>query len=285
MTTTWYSAEITLPEDTDEHRLDLLSGAFWERGVAGIEIRDRERPTKLIASYPPDVDASEAELRSREALDAAFVVPLELFVRAEEPVDWATHWRKHFTPLSFGKLAIVPSWLSPPEGAEVVLTIDPSTAFGTGNHETTALCVERIVELSPLTTVLDVGTGSGILALSALRLGAEHATGTDEDPIALRVAKENAEINELEAKLALSEASPRELQRTYDFVVANILAGPLIELASEISSAIAPRGRLALSGILAEQADEVARAYEAEGLVDRVIVERGEWVRIDFVRP
>ncbi|MBI2377736.1 MAG: 50S ribosomal protein L11 methyltransferase [Deltaproteobacteria bacterium] len=282
---TWFSAEITLPDGTDDHKLDLLSGALWERGVAGIEVRDQAMPPKLIASFPPDVEALDAENRAREALEASFIDPVGIEVRAEEPVDWTTHWRKHFTTLSFGRLAIVPTWLEPPPDAEAILRMDPSSAFGTGSHETTALCLERIVELSPLGTVLDVGTGTGILALAALILGAIDAIGTDEDPQALVVAKENAELNGLEGRLGLTLDPPEALERTFDLVVANILAGPLIELASRISSSVAKGGRLSLSGILAEQAEDVARAYEAAGLTERSIVQRAEWVRIDFLRP
>jgi ribosomal protein L11 methyltransferase len=182
-------------------------------------------------------------------------------------------------------LHVVPSWLEPPDGAVHVLRMDPGMAFGTGSHETTALCLERIAELSPVRSILDVGTGTGILAMGALLLGAERAVGTDNDPEALGVARENAEKNSLEKRLELRDVSPDRLGERFELVVANILSDPLIEMAPRLVKALAPGGRLVLSGILGTQAEGVARAYEAQGLKDRTITPRGEWVRIDLVAP
>ena len=203
-------------------------------------------------------------------------------VQAVEPVDWATHWRRHFSPLQFGDLWVVPSWLDAPEGAQHILRIDPSNAFGTGSHETTSLCTERIVAGPLPEVVLDIGTGTGILAMAALLFGAQRAVGTDNDPDALVVARENAEKNGLGDRLTLTGDGPETLGR-FELVVANILAGPLITHAPQVAEATA--GTLLLSGILGTQADDVIAAYKTQGLTFVKRTDRGEWVLLEFAGP
>lgn len=281
----WIAVEITLPPSADETMLELLSSALFEIGSAGIETRDAKSPIVMVASFPPETIVEDLPPLVHSALEAAHAEAATITINAIAPVDWANHWKQHFKPLAFGALHVVPSWLTPPEGAQRVLWMDPGMAFGTGSHETTALCLERIAELSPVRSILDVGTGTGILAMGALLLGATRAVGTDNDPEALLVARENAEKNGLEKRLELSPAAPDRLGERFDLVVANILSEPLIDMAARLRSAVAPGGRLILSGILATQAEGVAQAYEAVGLRDRVITTRGEWVRIDLVSP
>jgi ribosomal protein L11 methyltransferase len=130
-----------------------------------------------------------------------------------------------------------------------------------------------------------VGTGTGILAFGALLLGAERAVGTDNDPEALRVADENAALNGLADRLVLTDAEPDGIGEQFPLVVANILSEPLIAMAPKLASRVAPGGTLVLSGVLGVQAEDVARAYEAAGLVGRVITPRNEWVRIELRAP
>jgi ribosomal protein L11 methyltransferase len=281
----WHSVDLLLPSRISRTAVEELSEALFELGCAGIETRDAELPVKLVASFSPEHAPEELAARVQALLDDHGLSQVELQVREEPPVDWATHWRHHFQPLAFGPLWVVPTWLEPPPEAQVVLRMDPGMAFGTGSHETTALCLERLGELTPLGSVLDIGTGTGILAMAALLLGADSALGTDNDPEALKVAAENAALNGLAERLELSDREPDRLDRRFDVVVANILAEPLIQLAPKITAALGPGGRLILSGILVPQAEAVARAYQAQGLVEGTITTRGEWARIDLLRP
>lgn len=282
----WHAARVILDEgaDPEGEQADLLSALLYEVGMEGIEIRDRATPPELVISFPPDLAPGALTEAVIEALETSGLPYQSVTVEAVAPVDWATHWRQHFTPLCFGRLWVVPTWLEPPAEAQEVLTLDPSSAFGTGLHATTALCMERIDALSPVARVLDVGTGSGILALAALKLGATSAVGTDNDPEALRVALENAEQNGLQDRLTLTGADVTELGEAFPLVVANILSGPLIDMAPALAATVAPGGRLVLSGILGTQADDVVAAYVAAGMLDPVVTPREEWVRIDLTQ-
>lgn len=206
--------------------------------------------------------------------------------------DWEREWMDDFTPLRMGqRLWIVPSWHEPPEADAVNLILDPGLAFGTGTHPTTALCLEWLDKLAVAghlaqQTVLDVGCGSGILAIAALKLGARHADATDIDPQALQASRDNAERNGI-AESDLNLYYPEQLSDggDYPIVTANILAGPLVELAPMIAGHVAPGGRIALSGILANQADEVYEAYAMQGIaMDEPVIREG-WVRLSGLRP
>jgi len=206
--------------------------------------------------------------------------------------DWEREWMDDFSPLRMGqRLWIVPSWHEPPQADAVNLILDPGLAFGTGTHPTTALCLEWLDELAVAghlaqQTILDVGCGSGILAIAALKLGAAHADATDIDPQALQASRDNAERNGI-AELDLNLFYPEQLSDGggYPIVTANILAGPLVELAPMIAGHVAPGGHIALSGILANQADDVLQAYSAQGLfMDEPVIREG-WVRLTGQRP
>ncbi|WP_249976588.1 50S ribosomal protein L11 methyltransferase [Vreelandella olivaria] len=205
--------------------------------------------------------------------------------------DWEREWMDDFTPLRMGeRLWIVPSWHKPPEADAVNLILDPGLAFGTGTHPTTALCLEWLDSLATTNqlqdkTVLDVGCGSGILAIAALKLGARHADATDIDPQALLASRDNAKRNHI-ADQQLSLYYPEQLVGgPYPIVTANILAGPLVELAPVIASHVAPGGSIALSGILANQANDVQEAYQAQGItMDEPAIREG-WVRLSGKRP
>ena len=195
-----------------------------------------------------------------------------------------------FTPLRMGqRLWIVPSWHEPPEANAVNLILDPGLAFGTGTHPTTALCLEWLDSLAVSgkledKIVLDVGCGSGILAIAALKLGASHADATDIDPQALQASRDNAARNQI-SDAQLSLYYPEQLiDGHYPVVTANILAGPLVELAPMIAGHVAPGGHIALSGILANQANEVLQAYEAQGLTMEEPTIREGWVRLSGYR-
>ena len=187
----------------------------------------------------------------------------------------------NFHPMRFGqRLWIVPSWHSAPAPDAVNLLLDPGLAFGTGTHPTTALCLEWLdgQDLKDC-ELLDFGCGSGILAIAGLLLGARNAVGTDIDIQALEASRDNAGRNGIEAQ-RFPLYLPADLPAVpADVVVANILAGPLVNLAPQISSLVKPGGRLALSGILAEQAEEVRSAYQDAFELDPTANKDG-WIRI-----
>ena len=234
--------------------------------------------THLLALFEADTDADLAlsHLRLLTGTDLP-----EHSAEVIEDQDWERSWMDNFQPMRFGqRLWIVPSWHAAPQPDAVNLLLDPGLAFGTGTHPTTALCLEWLdgQDLKGC-NVLDFGCGSGILAIAALLLGAEQAVGTDIDVQALEASRDNAGRNAIAAErfpLYLPQDLPQEQA---DVLVANILAGPLVSLAPQLSTLVRPGGRLALSGILAEQGEEVAAAYAATFDLDP-IANRDGWVRI-----
>lgn len=206
-------------------------------------------------------------------------------VETVEDQPWERAWMDSFQPMCFGqRLWIYPSWYELPDDGSVKLLLDPGLAFGTGTHPTTALCLEWLdgQELTGKET-LDYGCGSGILAIAALKLGAQLAVGTDIDPQALQATRDNAGRNGINPTL-LPVCYPEDLPtRTYDLVMANILAGPLVELAPTLLAALCPGGQLVLSGILAEQADAIRAAYQP-ALADFTIIQKEDWIRVTGIR-
>lgn len=238
--------------------------------------------THLLGLFDSGLDASALE----QALKQVFADELPQYSVEELPEqDWERSWMDDFKPMRFGRrLWIVPSWHSTPEPDAVNMLLDPGLAFGTGTHPTTALCLEWLDghQLDGL-DVLDFGCGSGILAIAALLLGARHATCTDIDPQALEATAANAGRNAIEPgrySLYLPEAM---LGQHHDLVLANILAGPLVELAPQLAAQCRPGGHLVLSGILAEQADQVREAYADHFTLDPVRTLDG-WVLMSGIR-
>ncbi|QSX30412.1 50S ribosomal protein L11 methyltransferase [Shewanella cyperi] len=198
-----------------------------------------------------------------------------------EDKDWVREWMDSFHPIQFGeRLWICPSWREIPDPEAVNVILDPGLAFGTGTHPTTALCLEWLDSLNLAgKEVIDFGCGSGILAVAALKLGAAKATGIDIDYQAIDASRDNAERNGVADRLALylPEDQPKGLKA--EVLVANILAGPLRELAPLIQDLVAPGGLLALSGLLAEQADEISACYAQWFDMDPV-AHKDEWCRL-----
>jgi ribosomal protein L11 methyltransferase len=203
--------------------------------------------------------------------------------------DWGEGWKRHFRPLDVGRVRVRPSWIeTPPPAGAVEVVLDPGMAFGTGTHPTTSLCLAALSDLlgaRPGASVLDVGTGSGLLAIAARKLGAGRVAANDEDPVAIGVARENAARNGAAVELTLDpvEAIPG----TFDVVVANILANVLVALAPALAGKVAPGGALLLSGVLGPQEDEVRAAHVARGLLPVPGGDRrdGEWSLVALRRP
>lgn len=236
--------------------------------------------THLLALFEGDTDAAALEQRVQLLANG-----LTYEVERLEDQEWERSWMDNFQPMRFGKrLWIVPSWHEAPEPDAVNLLLDPGLAFGTGTHPTTSLCLQWL-DGEPVAglQVLDFGCGSGILAIAALLLGAERAVGTDIDVQALEASRENANRNGLDPArfpLFLPADLPAE---PADVVVANILAGPLVGLAEQITRLTRIGGRLALSGILAEQAEDVRAAYAGCFDLEPTATLDG-WVRISGTR-
>ncbi len=201
--------------------------------------------------------------------------------RVVEDADWTRAWMDQYQPMRFGeRLWIYPSTMEPPANDDqVVVRLDPGLAFGSGTHQTTALCLQWLESLDLAgKTVLDYGCGSGVLAIAALKLGAARAIGVDNDPQALIATRDNAERNGVAANLICVEPGDAAIEPA-DVVVANILAGALIDLAPTLIAAARPGAAIALSGVLEAQCAEVAAAYDADcGPMD--ITLRDEWARI-----
>ena len=238
--------------------------------------------THLLALFEADTD--ETALLAHLQLLCGGALP-EHHVERIEDQDWERSWMDGFQPMRFGqRLWIVPSWHAAPQPDAVNLLLDPGLAFGTGTHPTTALCLEWLdSQKLDNCSVLVFGCGSGILAIAALLLGAPQAAGTDIDPQALEASRDNASRNGIDPA-RFPVYLPADLpQQPADVVVANILAGPLVSLAPQITALVKSGGRLALSGILAEQAEEVRAAYASAFDLDPTATKDG-WVRISGVK-
>jgi len=209
----------------------------------------------------------------------------EPLLRELAEANWAEAWKEHFAPLEIGeRWWVVPAWIDPlgvdlPPGARVI-RLDPGMAFGTGLHPTTQLCLVALeTAVQPGAAVLDVGTGSGILAIGAARLGARRVLGVDIDAKAVEIAAANAALNGVAIELVAGSVELIGEER-FDVTVANILAGTIIELARALAARVRPGGRLIVSGILAEQAEAVRGALEATGLNLSSELASGDWVAL-----
>ncbi|RFA31452.1 50S ribosomal protein L11 methyltransferase [Alkalilimnicola ehrlichii] len=237
---------------------------------------------RLLALFDENMSADLVHAAVQEALDGK--APQAWSVERLGDRCWERAWMDDFKPMRFGeRLWVCPTTVSPPAPEAVNLRLDPGLAFGTGTHATTALCL-RWLDRMPLegAHVIDFGCGSGILGVASLLLGAKHCVAIDNDPQALLATGENAERNGVSPYIEtfLPEAAP-EVEA--DYVVANILAGTLIELAPVIETKVRSGGRLALSGILEEQAEAVSHVYKAWFDLNAPEVEDG-WVLLQGVK-
>lgn len=206
--------------------------------------------------------------------------------------DWSEAWKQHYQPIAIGKrLIIVPAWMEIDAQGRIPIRIDPGMAFGTGTHPTTQLCLEAIEECfdedQNLQTVIDLGCGSGILAVAALKLGAQHALGVDIDADAMHAAIKNAETNDVSSSLEVGLGSLDEIKagafsmQSAPLVFANILAPVIIKLFDQgLGDLVEPAGKLVLSGILAEQAGDVASAAHRHGFTKIEQLHSGDWVAL-----
>lgn len=202
-----------------------------------------------------------------------------------EDQDWVQIYRDHYFPIQCAdRLWIVPSWHQAPDPEATNIILDPGLAFGTGGHPTTALCLVWLAENNIQNqSIIDYGCGSGILAIAACKLGAEKVLGVDIDPQALDASRENARRNQIGAEqFQLSLPEPMDRSKV-DLLIANILSGPLVELAESLGKLVKPGGKILLSGILQQQQNEIQLTYQPYFNIDPVLSKEG-WIRVTGTR-
>lgn len=287
---------------TDASHAEPICDALLEAGALSASIEDADAGTpdeqplfgepgsvpssgwthsRIVALLEPDADI---DALLSEAVAAIGLNDIPAYgVETVEEQNWVQLTQSQFDPIRVSeRLWIVPSWHETPDPAAVNLILDPGMAFGTGSHPTTRLCLEWLERnVSEGCSVLDYGCGSGILAIAAARLGAARVAGVDIDPQAVEAARSNAERNGV---VALFADSAQPVAGEYDVVVANILSNPLRVLAPAICAHVRSGGRLALSGILREQAEEIMAIY-AQWLPMQVADMREDWVCLAGVKP
>jgi ribosomal protein L11 methyltransferase len=281
----WF--EVSIPTHAD--RVDLVTGVLAEAGFPSSEIREpRAGAAEIVVYLDADSTAAAAARAAEIAALLPGIDPADVEVRASVPETvWTENWRSHFAPVAIGRrLRIVPPWESAEDPERVTLVINPGGAFGTGRHETTALCLEAIEEhVFPGARVADIGCGSGVLAIAAAKLGAAHVVASDIDPAAVEATRENAEANGVAAKITASESAAPPNGQVFDVVVANIYSDTLVALADPMAACLGSAATMVLSGIEASRSAEVESAYLARGLLRKDIRTRGEWAALVFRRP
>ncbi len=282
---------IQLTLQTDKTHNEQAEQALLDAGALSVTFKDAEdNPVleplpgetplweQIILTGLFDADVNTEQLKQQ--VQNALGKDLSLKVEALEDKDWVRAWMDDYKPMQFGqRLWVCPKHLPPPEPGAVNLMLDPGMAFGTGTHPTTALCLQWLDSADIKNKqVLDFGCGSGVLAIAALLLDAQHCDATDIDPQAITASRDNAEANRVSNKLDLylPEQMPDKL---YDIVLANILAGPLTELAEQLAGHCKPGGDIVLSGILESQAEKIIQAYSPWFNLEPVAVQE-EWIRV-----
>jgi len=261
----------------------------FDRGLKGPD----DRGAVTVKTYIP---AGEKGIEARRRLKEGFwhlsqIYPLpELTFRPLPCEEWATAWKKHFPILHVGqRLVIHPPWLEyHPRPDEVVIELEPGMAFGTGLHPTTRMCLLAAEELTrPGMRVLDVGTGSGILAIAAAKLGAGSVLALDIDPIAVQAAQANAAANEVADRVHVLLGSLKDIKHDlWDLIFVNILAQTIIALLEEgLATYLSPGGKLVAAGIIEGQEEEVEKAFASHKLAVSAHKRKGDWITLIGQRP
>ncbi|MDR1423016.1 MAG: 50S ribosomal protein L11 methyltransferase [Azoarcus sp.] len=296
----WRSVSI----QTEAERAEALSEALLDAGACSVSIEDADAGTpeetpqfgepgeapaslwthsKVIALLDANTPAASIVKTAARAAGLASAPAFTCEDVAEQ--NWVQLTQSQFAPIQINeRLWIVPSWHEAPDETAINIELDPGMAFGTGSHPSTRLCLDWLCEtVRPGCTVLDYGCGSGILGIAAARLGAAVALGVDIDERALEAARDNAARNGVGATLRVQHSSAPQ-KDTFDLVVANILTNPLCVLAPAIAAHIAPGGRVALSGVLKQQAEQVIAAWSPWVALTVGATHEG-WVRLQGQRP
>lgn len=297
---TWVEIAVHTPGDW----VEAVSYALREMGAGGVAIDDPGPLWNLAGAEPeirPDflpepgalavVKAYFQQGSEKEKLPAlkdflaeAGISGVRVETREVQEEDWQDAWKAYYKPVSIGKhLVIKPTWEEySTRGDEIIIHMDPGQAFGTGTHPTTAMCLEMIEEfIKPGDKVVDVGTGSGILAIAAARMGAAKVMAVDSDPVAVGAARENVRRNGLDAAVEVREGNLLDnVGGRFQLVIANILSSVIKELAPEAAGVLEAGGHFIASGIIKERLPEIRSVLEKTGFVIEKICEQGEWVAL-----
>ena len=302
---------------------DIVISTLADVGIEGVEIQDKQPLTEsdkqqMFVDIMPDIpdddgiaylnfylDVDENKEKVLADVRAALAEMQEFLDLGEctitesetEDKDWINNWKQYFKQFYVDDILIIPSWeeVKPEDRDKMIIHIDPGTAFGTGMHETTQLCIRQLKKyVTKDTELLDVGTGSGILSIIALKLGARHAVGTDLDPCAVPAVEENKEVNGIPVEafdmMIGNIIDDKEVQdkvgyEKYDIVTANILADVLVPLTPVIVHQMKPGAVYITSGILDVKEEVVKEAVVAAGLEVVVVTHEGEWVSVTARKP
>ena len=276
--------------------VDILPEGPADDGIAYLSffVEEDENGQLVMNGVPAQEEAILASVK--EELDAlrmfCDIGEGSIVVDETEDVDWINNWKQYFKQFYVDDILIIPSWeeVKEEDKDKMIIHIDPGTAFGTGMHETTQLCIRQLKKyVTPETELLDVGTGSGILSIIALKMGAKHAIGTDLDPCAVPAVEENKEVNGINAQdfemmigniIDDNQVQDRVGYEKYDIVVANILADVLVPLTPVIINQMKPGGIYITSGIIDDKEETVVNAVKAAGLEIVEVTYQGEWVSV-----
>jgi len=289
-------AWIQINTTVSEALAEPLADAFMEVNAASVTFSDaKDQPifepeigTTPIWSQTKVIGLFDAEFDIPSIIDQLTTLMPQIhssayIIEQLEDKDWIRAWMDQFQPMQFGsRLWIVPSWCDVPDPKAVNLMLDPGMAFGTGTHPTTSLCLTWLDQNPPKNlNVIDYGCGSGVLALAAEKLGAQNVKGTDIDPQAIIASQQNAERNEAKIEFKLVKDFQSE---PVDLLIANILAGPLKELAPEFIRLMKPDATLVLSGLLTSQASDLIAFYQQQGFQFLTQNDLDEWSQLSFIK-
>ena len=297
---------------------DIVCSSLMDLGVQGVEVEDKipltqREKEQMFVDILPEIDVDDGvayisfyleEDEDKEKMLQAVreelkeigtyvnVGSMEIEESQTEDVDWVNNWKQYFHQFTIDDVLIIPSWedVQPEDEDKMIIHIDPGTAFGTGMHETTQLCIRQIKKyVTEDTEILDVGCGSGILGMLALKFGAKHSTGTDLDPCAIDATHENMDVNGInrdQYRVMIGNIiDDKEVQDQvgydrYDIVAANILADVLVPLTPVILNHLKTGGIYITSGIIEEKEETVVEAVKAAGLEVLEVNHQGEWVSV-----
>ncbi|MCC6261748.1 MAG: 50S ribosomal protein L11 methyltransferase [Anaerolineales bacterium] len=302
----WLEVSLTVNGELAESVADVLArfapnGVMTEQGVRFNDEEDEGTATGPI-TVRAYLEVNDQLEETRQKIEEALFylgmiqpVPTPTYKQIADQ-NWMEAWKQHYKPILIGeRLLILPAWLQNPEPSRIPIKIDPGMAFGTGTHPTTQLCLElmeRSTANHPLSTAIDVGCGSGILSIAAVKLGASKVLGVDIDIESVKNSRENADVNGVGEELILGQGSVTEvLNGQFEFrqaplVVANILGPILIRLFDAgLADLIESKGEIILSGILNHQAEDVIAAGQAKGLVRGELRQMGDWVALALSKP
>ena len=280
--------------------VDILPDGPEDDGIAYLSffVEEKEDGKLEVQGMPTDRETILADVE-RELEDLRMFCDIgegTVTVDETEDIDWINNWKQYFHQFYIDDILVIPSWedIKPEDDGKMVLHIDPGTAFGTGMHETTQLCIRQLRKyITADTKLLDVGTGSGILAILSLMFGAKHAVGTDLDVCAIEAVAQNCEVNGIDTKqfdmmigniITDKEIQDRVGYECYDIVVANILADVLVPLTPVIVNQLKPGGIYITSGIIDDKEQTVVDAVKAAGLKVLEVTYQGEWVSVTAQR-